>query len=661
MRVRASSLLLWFCGSTVAFSHVIPHGRRYYDDDAYTGNVVETWSDSDDSTSVSFASLCDDCFGTIDISYVFDIRISSTQFACGQTNVTLNQRDLDLVWHGNNGIGSGIFHANMTSGYQTHELSLNYLAFCISSPEGVGEEYTAQILTVTFQPTNQITDNDRTSGFAVSFNSVGAPRIYRLVTSPIEISDENAFDSWVDPLDPFNLPISTDKTANSDYILYDDLKTLHSLKAEAQELQEKIKSKEQEIRKHLLQDCKSMAMRLKECINLSCFIRTSFEIVPDAFRLVKHQFGPLPSSLSDSPCRPPPDASYQTPSSQDTGSPSNNLNPNALSTPQSTPSPNSPSSTFTPQSTPIPTNPTNSPPYTYYDDLPNCDDEHPPNQSLPPNCRHVLNGHNTPNRHDGFNRHDIPVRNPSILLKDLAIILLIASLFVVLIKHCRNSPSWLRRRVDIATRREERRTRNAYLNAARRYRWRQWWNSRFGWGRGREVEASGHSQQGRQQERNMLIRVNEECENGNSNPSNMTAVREEGAAGAGEGGGEAIQAEILGFRRVLEFVGELVRPDYIHYNYNDDNSNNYNSDNSRRQGTGNEGTGNYQSNISQLPYPATAPGIGVGRSSTPAPSSVAPLTTTIYSPRTSTVLSIETDSSLTLDSLDPETATMFSG
>ncbi|OJD21087.1 hypothetical protein ACJ73_07575 [Blastomyces percursus] len=656
MRVRASSLLLWCCCSAVAFSHVIPHGRRAYNGDGYTGKdyLLQTWSDSDDSTSVRFASLCNNCFGSIDISYIFEIRISSTQFACGETNLTLNHGDLDLVWHDHNGIGSGIFPANMTSGYQTHELSLNYVAFCISSPQGVGAQYTAQILTVTFQPTNQMTDNDRTSGFAVSFNSVGVPQIYHLVASPIEISDENAFDSWVDPIDRFNLPISADNTASSDYILYDDLKTLHSLKAQAQELQEKIESKEQEIRKHILQDCKSMALRLQECTSLSCFIKTSFEIVPDAFRLVKHQFGPLPSSLSDRPCRPPPDASYQTSSSQAAGSPYKNLNPNALSTLQSTRSLNSHSSTFAPQSTSIPTNPTDSPQSSYHDDLPNCHDQHPPNQKFPPNCRHALNGYNAPNR------HDIPVRYSSILLKDLAIILLIASLFVALIKHCRNSPSWLRRRVDIATRREERRTRNAYLNAARRYRWRQWWNSRFGWGRGREVEASRHSQQGRQQQRNILVRVNEECENGSGNSGNMRAVREEGAAEAGEGGGEAIQAEILGFRRVLEFVGELVRPDYMHYNYDGDNNNN-SSSNSRCQGTGNEGTENYQSYISQLPYHATAPGIGVGHSSTPAPSSVAPLTTTIYSPRTSTVLSIETDSSLTLDSLDPETATMFSG
>ncbi|KKZ66299.1 hypothetical protein EMCG_07963 [[Emmonsia] crescens] len=578
-----------------------------------------------------------------------------TQLVCGETNVILNQRKLDLVWDGNNGIGSGIFPANMTSGYHTHELSLNYLAVCLSIPQGFGEQTTAQLLTVTFQPTNQITDNDRTSGFAVSFNSVGTPRIYRLVTSPIQ--DGDTFD-WTDPLDPFNLQISTDKAASSDYILYDDLKGLHTLKVEAQKLQEKIKFKEQEIRKHLLRDCTSMAIRLKQCADLLCLIKTSFEIVPDAFRLVKHQFGPFPSSLSDSPCRPPPGIPYQTPSSQNTTPPSNNLNPNALSRPQTTPPPNPPVP-HPPQPPTIPTSPTRPFPPNYYDDLPNCHDL--PEGHDPSNCRYVLNEHDIPNphdipnlndipnRHDRLDHHDIPSRNPSLLLKDLAIILLIAALFIILLKHCRNSPSWRRRRVDLAARREERRTRNAYIIAARRYRWRQWWNSRFGWGAGRDVEESRPGQQ--QQQHNMLIRVDEEYENGSNDSNNTTAVGEEGL-GAGEGGG-AIQAEILGFRRVLEFVGELVRPDDSNYNCNNNNS--------RRQGTGNNGTGNYQRDIPHLPFPAAAAGISGGRSSTPAPSSIAPLTTTIYSSRTSTILSIDTDSSVTSDSLDPETATMFSG
>ncbi|EEH11651.1 conserved hypothetical protein [Histoplasma capsulatum G186AR] len=638
MRVRAASALLWSCGFAIAFSHVIPHTRSASYDDDYPGPSypVEAWSDDENSTTTRFDSLCDGCFGSIDISYVFDIHISSTQFACEEANVTLNQRKLDLVWHGNNGIGSGIFPANMTNGEQTHELSLNYLAFCISSPQSDGAQYTAQILTVTFKPTNQITENERTSGFAVSFNSVGTPRIYRLVASPIDLLDDSTFESWRDPLDPSNLPISIDKAVNSEYTLSEDLKRLHALKAEAHKLQEEIKFKEQEIRKHLLQDCKSMATRLKECANLSCFIRTSLEIVPDAFRLVKHQFGPLPSSLSDSPCRPLPSNPYKTHSSQATP-PSNIPNPNVLTKPQSTPSLSSQVSTLPSHTTLIPTSLTNYHTHNYYNDLSNCHDL--PEGYNAPNCRHVLYGHDT------LIRHDIPTRGPSILLKSIAIILLITSLFIVLIKHCRNSPSWLRRRVDLAARREERRTRNAYLNAARRYRWRQWWNSRFRWGGRRNSVDLRHTQHGQQQHQrhNMLIRVDEGYESGSITSNNRTGVGDEG------GGGEAIQAEILGFRRVLEFVGELIRPDYSYYSSDDTHNNNSSSDYSHLQGAGDDSAGDYQRDISQLPFPATAP------------SSVAPLTTTIYSPRTSTVLSIETDSSDTLDSLDPETATMFSG
>ncbi|OJD17164.1 hypothetical protein AJ78_02708 [Emergomyces pasteurianus Ep9510] len=647
MRVRTSALLLWVCSSTIAFSHVIPHGRRTYDSDNYAGNdyLVQTWSDDDDSIAMSFASVCDGCFGSIDSSYIFDIHISSTQSACGETNVTLNQHKLDLEWDGGNGIGSGIFPANMTSGYQTHELSLSYLAFCVSSPQDLGTQYTAQILTVTFQPANQITDNDRTSGFAISFNSVGTPRIYRLVASPVEISDEDTFNSWTDPLDPLNLPISSGKAASSNYILYDNLKSLHALKDDAQKLQERIRFKEQEIRKHLLRDCTAMAARLKECTSLSCFITTSFDIVPDAFRLVKHQFGPLPSSLSDSPCRPPAHAEQNATLS------SNHRNPNG---PQTTPPPNSPASPL-PSHTPVtPTTPKHPLPPNYYDDVPNCDDlpdrHNSHNQRYPPNCRYVLNGHHSPNRHDRVNSYDIPSSNPSFVLKDITIILLITAFVIILIKHCRNSPWWRRRRVDLAARREERRTRNAYIIAARRYRWRQWWNSHFGWGTGRDVEASRHVQHGHQQQppqqQHMLMRVNEENESPTHNSNRTTAV-------SGEGGG-AIQAEILGFRRVLEFVGELVRSDDSNYNSN-------NCTNSQRQGTGINGNENYHRNISELPFSAAAAEISGGCSSTTAPSSVAPLTTTIYSPRTSTVVSIETDSSVTLDSLDPETATMFSG
>ncbi|PGH09029.1 hypothetical protein AJ79_05758 [Helicocarpus griseus UAMH5409] len=579
MRMRASAVLLWFC-STVA-------GAYYASDDNGSDSPlsVETWRD-ENTIAVKFASICDGCSDENDPSYIFELNISGTESVCGESNIVLNHKPLDLVWDGVDGIGSGTFPADMTNGSRNHDLSLNYQALCIASPQDSIEEYTAQILTVTFHPSSQTT-NDRTSGFAVSFNSAGKPQIFRLVASPVEISDEDTLDPWLDPADSFNTPISAsmpEKALNSNDGIEADLKSLHALKSQLKKLQEDIKTKEHEIRKHLLRDCTSVTSRLRQCASLPCFIKTSFKIVPDVFRLVRYKFGPLPSSVSESPCRPSPHVVHGHNDTQPKNS-SNasifNLNPNGLSPTEGTSSNNESSNTLFPNT------------------LPN----HPA----------------------------LRLSHTKLLFKDLAIILLIASLLMLAIRHCRNSPSCRRRRVDIAARREERRTRNAYIIAARRYRWRQWWNSRFGRGArnpsSRDVEAGGQQQR--------LARVNEEGDNDRGQDSNS----------AGPAAEDAIQAEILGFRRVLEFVGELVRPDNERDFYLDNSSSNPRINSLRQE------AGGSQRDISRLPYAA-------GRAST-APSSVAPLTT-IGSPRTSTVLSYETDSSVTLDSLDPETATMTS-
>ncbi|KAK2810791.1 hypothetical protein FQN50_002614 [Emmonsiellopsis sp. PD_5] len=527
----AAVLLLW--SSTLALSRVIP---RIADRTA-SPLPVETWRDENN----------------VSAKFIFELSISTTDAVCGEPDIILNDKKLDLEWDGTSGIGSGIFPADLTNGTQKHELALNYESLCITSPEDSIEEYTAQILTVTFHPFNQSTDHGE-SGFAVSFNSAGTPQIFRLVASPVEISDEDGFDSWIDPT---GSPISSgsigvpEKALNNDD-LEADLKRLHALKLEAHELQE-------EIRQRLLRDCSSITSRLKQCDSLKCFITASIKIVPDIFRVVRYRFGPLPSSLSDNPCRPSPRVSHgNTRPRPEKNSTIFDLKPNDIA---STTSQDAPELSPPLSSSPILTNPT--------------------------------------------------LRSPTkLFIKDLAIILLVATTLFLIARQCRNSPSCRRRRVDLAARREERRTRTAYRNAARRYRWRQWWNTQLG------IPTPSNNPHDTDAQ-NRLARVDEE---------------EQAQPQAPDQG--PIQAEILGFRRVLEFVGELVRPD------DDDNQRSSNS-NSRRQ-------------ISQLP-----PGGGGGRSSTPAPSSTAPLTT-IGSPRTSTVLSYETDSSVTLDSLDPETATMIS-
>ncbi|KAK2753122.1 hypothetical protein FQN55_005082 [Onygenales sp. PD_40] len=545
----AAVLLLW--SSTIAFSRVIP--RRA--DRTASPLPVETWRD-ENNVSAKFVSVCDGCFDGNDSSFIFELSISTTDAVCGEPDIVLNDKKLDLEWDGTSGIGSGIFPADLTNGTQKHELVLNYESLCITSPEDSIEEYTAQILTVTFHPSNQSTDHGE-SGFAVSFNSAGTPQIFRLVASPVEISDEDGFDSWIDPT---GSPISSgsigvpEKTLNNDG-LEADLKRLNALKLEAHELQE-------EIRQRLLRDCSSITSKLKQCDSLKCFITASIKIVPDIFRVIRYRFGPLPSSLSDNPCRPSPRVAHgNTRPRPEKNSTIFDLKPNdiASTTSQDTPELSPPLS-----NSPILTNPT--------------------------------------------------LRSPTkLFVKDLAIILLVAATLFLIARQCRNSPSCRRRRVDLAARREERRTRTAYRNAARRYRWRQWWNTQLGIPTPSNNPHDADAQ-------NRLTRVDEEEQAQHRHPNSNPQAPDEGP----------IQAEILGFRRVLEFVGELVRPD-------DDNQRS--SSNSRRQ-------------ISQLPP-------GGGRSSTPAPSSTAPLTT-IGSPRTSTVLSYETDSSVTLDSLDPETATMIS-
>ena len=164
--------------------------------------------------------------------------------------------------------------------------------------------------------------------------------------------------------------------------------------------------------------------------------------------------------------------------------------------------------------------------------------------------------------------------------------------------------------MDRAARREERRNRTAYRIAARRHRWRQWWNGQFR----QRTHIPDHESQ------HSLTQVAGE-EEGRASSADSSPAR----------GGGAMHAEITSLRRVLEFVGELVRRDDFHVD----------SRPGQRQ---------HQQGIAEpaaASYSITAT----------APSSTAPLTT-IGSPRTSTILSDDTDSSVTLDSLDTDIASI---
>lgn len=384
------------------------------------------------------------------------------------------------------------------------------------------------------------------------------PKILRLVTSPITIPGKGPpFDAWLPGSGFFQTQTIPLEVASNGLDLELELQKLQVLKADARKLGRIIQSKDQEIRMQLLQDCTSLLAGVKACRTLKCFINTSFRILPEIFHRMKYKFGPLPPSLSELPCRP----SLNSASGSDNGTleliPDSNSNPEIPSVEDDIDSLSSvkTSAIFPPQLT--------------------------PNQPSP----------------------------AMLVARQLTIILLVLAIAGMVLRRCRNSPSCRRRRVDLASRREERRNRAAYRNAARRYRWRQWWNGQF--------HQHTHVLHESQQSLTHAARDEEDQASGaDSSPSQ---------------GGDDMHAEIISLRRVLEYVGELVRPD--------------DSQDTSRSGRRQLRLGGGE--LAAAPYLI----------STTAPSSTAPLTT-IGSPRTSTVLSYDTDS-VTLDSLDSDVATIL--
>ncbi|EGD87459.1 uncharacterized protein TERG_03710 [Trichophyton rubrum CBS 118892] len=216
--------------------------------------------------------------------------------------------------------------------------------------------------------------------------------------------------------------------------------------------------------------------------------------------------------------------------------------------------------------------------------------------------------------------NQLPSRSAIIkhVIRDFAFVSLFVAVLYMLLKHCGNSISCRRRRVDMLARREQRRTLHAYRAAACRYRLRQWWHRLLGREDMAPIAQSPTTPINGEQ--NDTIRIS------TLPPSSLTSESEN----------DTMPNEILGLRRVFEFVGELVNPN----------------------GPPAVGDRVQPRLAAQDITEITARRYAAG---TPAPSSTAPLTT-IGSPRASTsILSFETDSEDTVDSLDPETATMMSG
>ncbi|OJJ01513.1 hypothetical protein ASPVEDRAFT_639783 [Aspergillus versicolor CBS 583.65] len=133
-----------------------------------------------------------------------------------------------------------------------------------------------------------------------------------------------------------------------------------------------------------------------------------------------------------------------------------------------------------------------------------------------------------------------------------AVAITIASIAILTFFICRNTIYCRRRRADRAAKREERRTRRAYKFAARRLRWKKWWDTFRGTApllpssnNTHYHEFTAHGTPHPHFER--------QCYRQAAEPFELELVTEP------EPRQGSIQAEIRGFRQALQYVGELVR------------------------------------------------------------------------------------------------------
>ncbi|PLB47875.1 hypothetical protein P170DRAFT_437591 [Aspergillus steynii IBT 23096] len=190
-----------------------------------------------------------------------------------------------------------------------------------------------------------------------------------------------------------------------------------------------------------------------------------------------------------------------------------------------------------------------------------------------------------------------------------AVVILASAVLVFGFTLCRSTTYCRRRRADRAARREERHARWAYGLAAHRLRWRQWW------------EGSSHSAEPAREELisppNYNMAMIEQPEQPRLSDLESDIPPEPGV----------MQAEIRGFRQALAYVGELVRS------------------------PAREREGPYSSSPRMNPNSDHEITGLLGRPANTAASSTAGLST-VFSTGTSSLLSLDTPSSATVDTLE---------
>ncbi|KAK2756760.1 hypothetical protein FQN54_005206 [Arachnomyces sp. PD_36] len=504
---------------------------------------------------------------------VFELSTGTADTACGQSDVVLNGHDLTQSWDGSSGAGSGLISAELLNG-RSQDLVANWQSLYISptTDSPTEDERPAQVLTLQIHQIDR-DEVDQAAGFTISFRQLDGPEILRLDTSPLSISDDHdqslELESWRVPPPLSRLRVQTIASFQPTGNTMEEI-----LEAEVEELQE-LQFRAHELKQLVAQkEDKIRKLLQQDCSSISSQVGQC-DSVGCVFQTC---VSAVPEMISRLRCRfGSLDSCLSRKPSLGCGGQDSVSGSGGTDSEQ--PLQNSHSHN------------TSDGTGTYTDDPYDGVDTESSSSSPSP-------GGNQSYTDDYFHF------NRSYF----------ALFFVVILSYCLlrrcvlvcRSP---RRRVDCAARREERRNRHAYRCAARRHQWNQWWSG--GQQRNHESSPSDDSNYDLERGGNEASR--------RQSTSDASSIFEEGA----------MQAEILGLRRALEFVGELVRPEDVGYPHQ----------------------------LRRFPRHvydrAGSPSARPRPIATPASSTA--MLTTISSPRTSSLMSCDdTGSSVTLETLDTD-------
>ncbi|KAL1985056.1 hypothetical protein VTN96DRAFT_8291 [Rasamsonia emersonii] len=535
MRCSTTAAIL-VLGPAIAYALPVP-SLQTRNANASTEEFSVVWWRDAQGVSVKFEASCSGCSSGSYHDWPFELSVREAKGACGDAILFLNGKELPVHWDGNQGSGSGMIPSAPSQDAATSERSANWRSVCLEAPSDAPTGHTAQVLTLTLDNVEELAVQDRV-GFTVSFTNAEQPEILRLSTFVVDIPDDKlALEAWRDPptTERFDTQDSVHKLEPDtlEDRIERELQKLQDLRSEARELRHAIRVQEEKIRSLLREDCQSLSSKWEQCRDLGCIFKVSLQTVPEMFRSIRYRFGSLesqklvPACNSDDRPSPASGASLQSPY------PSRNRSEGEI-------------------------------------DNPGIGIESSRYLTVP----------------------SISLESPTKdFFRSCFILLLVIVVSALAFKILRNSPTFRRRRADLAARREERRARRAYNRAARRLRWRQWWEGRSH--RAAPSTSSSHSLP-------QIDRTEQPRDDLLPDPETQQGT---------------MHAEILGLRRVLEFVGQLV---------------------------GNEDDPDLARFPGQPPPPRYEEISG-----NPHVASVG-----MNSPRSSSLMSLETTSSLTLETLD---------